>query len=192
VDIVIANAGRFEAFRYPLTSSGITSPQCTVANETIVELQRQLETNTFGPLILYQTFASLLGSGAKFVVISSLAGKITDAIPFSLTAYGASKAAVNYITKKLDQESPDLIAFPVQYVWPCYMSSTQILTNLSPGVVDTDMTRAAFKEVGLTMEDQGAVTPAESVAGVLKVIDAATKESHGGKFWTNDGEELSF
>jgi hypothetical protein len=30
------------------------------------------------------------------------------------------------------------------------------------------------------------------VEGVLKVVDAATKESHGGKFWTNDGEELPF
>lgn len=77
-------------------------------------MQRLFEVNTLGPLVLYQAFASLLVPGAKFVVISSLIGKITDAIPYSYIAYGASKAAVNYITKKLDQETPDLIAFPVQ------------------------------------------------------------------------------
>lgn len=77
-------------------------------------MKRLFEVNTLGPLVLYQAFASLLVPGAKFVVISSLIGKINDAIPYSYIAYGASKAAVNYITKKLDQETPDLIAFPVQ------------------------------------------------------------------------------
>ena len=47
-------------------------------------------------------------------VADELIAKITDAIPYSYIAYGASKAALNYITKKLDQETPDLIAFPVQ------------------------------------------------------------------------------
>lgn len=85
-----------------------------MANEKVSELQRTFETNTLGPLVLYQAFASLLVPGAKFVVISTLIAKITDAIPYSYIAYGASKAALNYITKKLDQETPDLIAFPVQ------------------------------------------------------------------------------
>jgi hypothetical protein len=47
----------------------------------------------------------------------------------------------------------------------------------------------AAKAVGKTPADFGGITAPESVAGVLKVVDAATKKSHGGRFWTNEGEE---
>jgi norsolorinic acid ketoreductase len=39
---------------------------------------------------------------------------ITEAINFPITAYGTSKAAVNYIVKKIDLEYSDVIAFPMQ------------------------------------------------------------------------------
>jgi NAD(P)-dependent dehydrogenase (short-subunit alcohol dehydrogenase family) len=97
-----------------LLITGITSAQSIVKNADIGDLRKMFETNTIGPIVLYQAFASLLTPGAKFVVISSLIGKISDAIPWSYTAYATSKAAVNYVTKKIDQESADLIAFPVQ------------------------------------------------------------------------------
>lgn len=29
----------------------------------------------------------------------------------------------------------------------------------------------------------------ESIGGMMKVFDAATKESHGGRFWNYDGKE---
>ena len=59
-------------------------------------------------------------------------------------------------------------------------------------MVDMDMGRAGVEALGLTVEQVGAISATKSVEGVLKVVDAATKESHGGKFWTNDGEELPF
>lgn len=59
-------------------------------------------------------------------------------------------------------------------------------------MVDTDMGRAGVEALGLTVEQVGAISATKSVEGVLKVVDAATKESHGGKFCTNDGEELPF
>lgn len=66
------------------------------------------------------------------------------------------------------------------------------MTELSPGMVDTDMGRDTAKASGLTVDQLGGISPAKSVEGVLKVVDAVTKETHGGKFWTNEGEELSF
>lgn len=77
-------------------------------------MRRQFETNTLGPLVLYQAFASLMSPGSKFVAITTIIGRISGSIPFSYIAYGASKAAANYITRKLDQEVPDLVAFCVQ------------------------------------------------------------------------------
>ena len=73
-----------------------------------------LEVNTVGPLALFQAFHDLFSDNSKFVVISSIAGQITDLTPYPVTAYGTSKAAVNYIVKKIDQENERLAAFPVQ------------------------------------------------------------------------------
>jgi hypothetical protein len=62
----------------------------------------------------------------------------------------------------------------------------------SPGVVTTDMTRAAAADMGAKLEDFGPITTEESAAGILVVVDAATKESHGGKFWSYDGSRLTY
>ena len=70
-------------------------------------------------MILYQAFADLLGKsdakqGAKFVVISSAMGQITNMLPYPLIAYGTSKAALNFIIKMINVEAPKIAAFPVQ------------------------------------------------------------------------------
>jgi hypothetical protein len=46
--------------------------------------------------------------------------------------------------------------------------------------------------MGFTLEQLGAITPAESATGILSLIDKATKETHGGKFWNVDGTELAW
>lgn len=40
--------------------------------------------------------------------------------------------------------------------------------------------------------EQAPVTLEESVTGVAKVIDASTKETHGGKMWGHDGELMTW
>lgn len=73
--------------------------------------------NAVGPSILLKAFAPLLqaASGtAKFIAVSSLAGRINDAFPLPFNSYGASKAALNYLLKKMDIEYPDIISFPIQ------------------------------------------------------------------------------
>lgn len=47
-------------------------------------------------------------------------------------------------------------------------------------------------KLGMTPEQLGTITTKESAIGVLAVIDKATKETHGGKFFDNLGAELSY
>jgi len=81
-------------------------------------IQGDFTVNTIGPLILFQSFVSLLESStnAKFVVISSMLGQVTESLPWPHNAYGLSKAAVNFVTKKIDQETENVVSFPIQYV----------------------------------------------------------------------------
>jgi norsolorinic acid ketoreductase len=46
--------------------------------------------------------------------------------------------------------------------------------------------------MGAKLEDMGFITTEESAIGVLAVVDKATKETHGGKFFNNLGEELLY
>jgi len=40
--------------------------------------------------------------------------------------------------------------------------------------------------------DIGGISPLESATGILKVVDISTKESHSGKFWNYNGEEMTY
>lgn len=54
------------------------------------------------------------------------------------------------------------------------------------------MGRSAFAKMGVKLEDIGGITSVESARGVLRVVEVATKESHGGRFWSNTGDLLTF
>ncbi|CAF1366140.1 unnamed protein product [Adineta steineri] len=163
IDVVIANAG-------------ILTYQGPIVTTPIKEIRDHYEVNVAGPLILFQALYPLLKkskSGApKFVVISSAVGSIGELLPALTVAYGASKAAVNYVTKKIHQEheKDGVIAFPIH-----------------PGLVQTDMGNPFAKDVGL---DEAPVTIQDSVQGQLKVIDEATREKTSGRFWDFEGKEL--
>jgi NAD(P)-dependent dehydrogenase (short-subunit alcohol dehydrogenase family) len=65
-----------------------------------------------------------VGKG-RFIIISSAAGSTGRLIPFKVGAYGVSKAAVNHLAVKLQQENPDLVILPLWYVpLPLYLSLT--------------------------------------------------------------------
>lgn len=38
--------------------------------------------------------------------------------------------------------------------------------------------------------EKASITTKESVEGMIKVIDDATRETHGGKLWTWDGRQV--
>lgn len=105
LDIVIANAG-------------IARYMHKAAVVPISEVIEHHRTNTIGSLVLFQAFEPLLRASTaspRFVVLSSSLGSIGDMekIPEVSTAYGSSKAALNYIVRKIHLEYPYLTAFPL-------------------------------------------------------------------------------
>lgn len=70
------------------------------------------QVNVNGTLVLFQAVYSLLAenAGSKFVAISSGAGSLAvgAALPMKFFAYGASKAGVNYLVRRIHFEHPEL------------------------------------------------------------------------------------
>jgi norsolorinic acid ketoreductase len=98
-----------------------------------------------------------------FTVISSVAGSIGGYYPLHATAYGASKAAANFLVKVLDDEHPFLIALAIHPGWVA-----MDMGNM--GAVASEM-----PHVPVGVED--------SVAGILSHVDGATREKSSGRFW---------
>lgn len=103
IDVVIANAG-------------ISHP---ASIETITEdhFLGHFNTNTLGPLWLFQAALPILqaAQGAKFVYITSTMGSITEGPAYGvpLAAYGASKAAANYLVRIIHRDFPNIIGLAV-------------------------------------------------------------------------------
>jgi NAD(P)-dependent dehydrogenase (short-subunit alcohol dehydrogenase family) len=98
---------------------GSSTGNVTIAGAKLFQVRSDFETNTVGPIVLFQAFESLLAAsdaagGPKFIIISSVLAQITEASNYSYDAYGISKAAVNFVAKKISQEVPNLISFPMQ------------------------------------------------------------------------------
>jgi norsolorinic acid ketoreductase len=104
LDVVIANAG-------------ITNFYGPAIDTPLSEVRNHFEVNTVGALALFQATWHLLQAAPKpkFVAVTTGLASIGDmgSMPMPVTAYGASKAAVNYITRKIHFENPSLIAFPI-------------------------------------------------------------------------------
>ncbi|EIN04974.1 NAD(P)-binding protein [Punctularia strigosozonata HHB-11173 SS5] len=93
------------------------------------EVSRHFEVNSIGPLVLFQTAFPLLKASTadpKFAIISSIAGSIARGteVPLGFLPYGMSKAAVNYLSKRLHVE----YASDGLGEWPAVRSSHQRLT----------------------------------------------------------------
>ena len=110
LDVVIANAGVGKYFGQ--------------AGETpIAEIRDHLDVNYIGALLLFQAALPLLEASAdpRFVLVSSFLGSLGEMenYPLPVLAYGAAKAAANYMVRKIHFEYPRLTVF-----------------SMSPGYVD--------------------------------------------------------
>jgi NAD(P)-dependent dehydrogenase (short-subunit alcohol dehydrogenase family) len=107
------------------------------------------QVNTIGTLVLFKASFELLKastSAPKFVVISSLAGSIEQGgvFPMENAPYGITKAAVNFLARKLHTEHAGdglgkLFAVSIRL---CPFLSAVILIvifPICPGAMDTDM-----------------------------------------------------
>ncbi|MFZ5636180.1 MAG: SDR family oxidoreductase [Pseudomonadota bacterium] len=116
-------------------------------------LEDTLRTNTVGPLLLLQTLAPTLADGARVANLSSMLGSIAGTERFGTPSYNISKAAQNMATVLAAHALRD---------------RGIVVLALHPGWVQTDM------------GGEGAqIPPAESVAGLLRVVDAATLADSG-------------
>ncbi|KAH8779993.1 hypothetical protein F5883DRAFT_449343 [Diaporthe sp. PMI_573] len=162
LDLVIANAGM--ARSYP-----------KVLELKVAELQAHLAPNVFGVVWLYQATLPLLrvSDQPKWVTMGSTAGSLGEQPPVPNAAYGPSKAAVHWVTKRINVEEDALTAFVIH-----------------PGFVQTEMgNMGARLLLGL---EEAFIGVDESCNGIVQLIDAATKDSHGGRFWDNEGKPLSW
>jgi NAD(P)-dependent dehydrogenase (short-subunit alcohol dehydrogenase family) len=126
-------------------------------------LDDSFRTNARGPLLLTQALASLLVDGARVANITSELGSIAGLTRFGTPSYDISKAAQNMATA--------LLAAALR-------ERGIVVVALHPGWVQTDMGGA-----GAT------VTPADSVAGLLRVIDGL-KQTDSGRFLDWRGQSL--
>lgn len=162
LDVVIANAG-------------IANNWQDITEVEIASFEEHLQVNVIGTMILFKAVYPLLlkRQTRKFISISTLAASLKNMLPVQATVYGASKVALNWVTKSIHNElgSKGFIAFP-----------------MNPGAVDTDMGKHASETFGW---GELPLKAPESVTGMLKVIDEATTEQ-GGHFWSYDGSELEW
>ncbi|KII86764.1 hypothetical protein PLICRDRAFT_43431 [Plicaturopsis crispa FD-325 SS-3] len=139
------------------------------------ELRDHFEVNVVGTHVLFQAVYPLLKTGPapKFVVISTIAGSVTigPTIPFGMYAYGSSKAALNWFTRKVHFENENFVSFAVH-----------------PGSVATDTALHTCKILGVPSESLIAVD--ESAKGIVDLIDKATRSETGGAFVSYDGKPL--
>ncbi|EXJ55060.1 uncharacterized protein A1O5_12799 [Cladophialophora psammophila CBS 110553] len=175
INLVIANAGVAYAFG-------------SVANVDINAVRGHIEPNVYGVVRLYQAMLPLLlhSVNPKWVTMGSIAGSIEvyhflllraysvfaelNQPPIDNCAYGPSKAAIHWFTKRMNGEEEKLTAFVAH-----------------PGWVRTDMGDSGARVFGLEHAPDSLL---DSCDGMIKLFDEATKETHGGKLWQYDGIQL--
>lgn len=110
-------------------------------------LEHSLRVNAIGPLLLTEALAPRLAEGAKVANISSVLGSIASVGRFGTPSYAISKAAQNMATALLARALAD---------------RGIVVLALHPGWAQTEMGG-----------DNATVPVADSVAGLLRVIDAS-------------------
>jgi NAD(P)-dependent dehydrogenase (short-subunit alcohol dehydrogenase family) len=128
-------------------------------------LEDSFRINAAGPLLLTEALAPTLADGAKVANLSSVLGSIASTSRFGTPSYNISKAAQNMVSV--------LTAHALR-------ERGIVVLALHPGWVQTDMGG-----------DGAQIAPADSVAGLLRAIDAATL-ADSGRFLDWRGETVAW
>lgn len=136
-----------------------------LANLDIEKLHTVLDVNSLGPLRVIQAlFDNVAASEHKvFANVSSMMGSMELNTWGCCLGYRASKSALNSFTKTLAVDNKD---------------TDLVFVTLHPGYVQTDMN-----------DGQGAITPAQSAEGLVKVISGMKPENNG-RYYDWNGKEL--
>ena len=144
LDVVIANAA-------------ISANYPKVRDVTAEDIRQHIEINVIGTVWLFQAVLPLLEKSTqtpRFVGISSSVASIggMQLRPFPNASYGTSKAALNFMIRKIHFEHTSLTAFPVD-----------------PGWVQTDMGNYGAGVFGV---EKAEITVEESVSGMVKIVSS--------------------
>jgi NAD(P)-dependent dehydrogenase (short-subunit alcohol dehydrogenase family) len=183
LDIVIANAGIANYF-----GKARVTP--------VKEMIEHYQVNVVGPLLLYQATAELLDASPepKFFTISSSAGSISyqENLPLEDSAYGSSKAALNFLSRRIHFENPKIVAAPVHPGWLQTDVSTQIsqimdITDSRRWVITPQMESGwrklllACRRVLMELSTNLTSLPGRKVQVLLSLGTGST--SHGRREW---------
>ncbi|KAK5710118.1 hypothetical protein LTR17_019180 [Elasticomyces elasticus] len=159
LDTVYANAGIFKREAFVGVSQSKTS-----------DFIEHIDVNVGGPLRLFQATLPLLNAAEKptFVLVSSVADTIGGAekMPFKVTAYGASKAAANFLLRRIHVEHENVVSIAM------HPGAVQTIAGNEGAVI------FGFKENFTTLR--------ESIDGMVPKVDHATREESSGKFLSFD------
>jgi norsolorinic acid ketoreductase len=182
IDVVIANAARGEFSGSPLQAP-------------LQGNRDDYNVNTVGPLAVFQATFPLLsaavtnGSIPRFITVTSTVGSIGDMAnyPSIATGYGASKASLNWITRRIHFDHPELIAFPI---YPGYVCLAESISNV---LIRSDQNTWVQSEMGnmgarLSGLSEAPVSIKDCADAVTSRIDNATREETSGKFVCYDDE----
>ncbi|KAL4801092.1 putative NADP(+)-dependent dehydrogenase [Aspergillus venezuelensis] len=163
IDIAIANAGICDHW----------GPVLEASEEDILS---HFEINTLGPLRLFKAVTPLLkeAKGPKFIYISTLLASIgfIGKMETLTGPYGMSKAAGNFMVRKIHAENEYLVTLAVD-----------------PGLVQTDLGDRAAQYYGLK---KAPVTLKDCVKGVVAQIAKAEKSTTSGSFVNTSGEKVDW
>jgi len=148
-----------------VNSAGVLHSGERFGNLGAANLDDSFRTNARGPLLLAQALAPVLVDGARIANITSELGSIAALTRFGTPSYNISKAAQNMATALLAK------ALATRGI---------IVLALHPGWVQTDMGGS-----------DATLAPAQSVRGLLRVIDGATLQSSG-RFFDWRGETMEW
>ncbi|KAF9475362.1 NAD(P)-binding protein [Pholiota conissans] len=166
VDTLIANAGVNTWFGQ-------------VHEMPIKDFEDHFAVNALGPAVLFQSFRDLLKASSfpRFVPISSMVGslELVTKRPADATPYSVSKAALNWITRKIHFENEWLVAFP--------QCPGAVYTDMAKGVIAADKT-GMFEQM---MKDRWR-SPDAAANMLIDIIQASTREKDGGQFHTIEGK----
>lgn len=170
IDVLISNAARTP--RYMSAMKGAS----TVDYE---EARNSFEINALGPLKVITAFMPNVEKSKqkKIAVISSKAGSFAESPKMSMMyEYRASKAALNMIVYTLGFETA---------------KKGIVIAAISPGSVDTKPVQGELG-FGSSFKQPNAIPPAESVAGIIKVVEGLTPAENGKFLDYKDGRVLSW
>lgn len=168
-DSIAAFAGRLQgvAVDVLINNAGIGTAGEGLAQLDFDEMARYFRVNSIGPLRMTQALFEHLSSGKhrRIVHVTSQMGSVAVNTSGGYYGYRASKTALNSLNRTLALELA-----PQRFT--CVV--------IHPGWVQTEMGG-----------DEAPLTPEESVAGMLRVIDGLTPDDNG-RFLDYLGQEIAW